>query len=45
VGGGSKGQGLRAVTSVAIDRRDRIVASGYQRKNRERHFAVVRLLG
>jgi uncharacterized delta-60 repeat protein len=45
VGGGSKGQGLRGVTSVAIDRRDRIVASGYQRKNRERHFAVVRLLG
>jgi uncharacterized delta-60 repeat protein len=45
VGGGSKGQGLRGATSVAIDRRDRIVASGYQRKNREHHFAVVRLLG
>ena len=45
VGGGSTGQGLRGATSVAIDRRDRIVASGYQRKNRERHLAVVRLLG
>ncbi len=39
------GQGLFGATSVAIDGRDRIVASGLQRKNRERHFAVVRLLG
>jgi uncharacterized delta-60 repeat protein len=42
---GSTGQGLYGATSVAIDRRDRIVASGLQRKNREDHFAVVRLLG
>lgn len=45
VGPGSYGQGLRAATSVAIDRRDRIVASGLQRNNGEDHFAVVRLLG
>jgi hypothetical protein len=30
---------------VAIDRRDRIVSAGLQLKHRERHFAVVRLLG
>jgi uncharacterized delta-60 repeat protein len=42
---GSSGQGLYGATSVAIDRRDRIVASGLQRNNREDHFAVVRLLG
>jgi uncharacterized delta-60 repeat protein len=45
VRGGSKGQGLYGATSVAIDGRDRIVASGFQKKNGERHFAVVRLLG
>ncbi len=45
VGGGSTGQGLYGATSVAIDRRDRIVASGFQKKNGEEHFAVVRLLG
>jgi hypothetical protein len=43
--GGGGGQGLRGATSVAIDRRDRIVASGFQRKHRKHHFAVVRLLG
>lgn len=42
---GSGGQGLRSATSVAIDRRDRIVASGLQINDREYHFAVVRLLG
>lgn len=40
-----KGQGLYGATSVAIDRRDRIVASGFQKQHREHHFAVVRLLG
>jgi uncharacterized delta-60 repeat protein len=43
--GGSTGQGLYGATSVAIDRRNRIVACGFQKKHRERHFAVVRLLG
>jgi uncharacterized delta-60 repeat protein len=42
---GNGGQGLRGAGSVAIDRRDRIVACGLQRNNREDHFAVVRLLG
>ena len=44
IGKGS-GQGLYGATSVAIDRRDRIVASGFQKRNGEHHFAVVRLLG
>lgn len=42
---GSSGQGLRDADSVAIDRRDRIVGAGFQRKRGEHHFAVVRLIG
>jgi uncharacterized delta-60 repeat protein len=42
---GASGQGLYGAGSVAIDRRNRIVACGLQRNNREDHFAVVRLLG
>jgi uncharacterized delta-60 repeat protein len=42
---GSGGQGLRGALSVAIDRRDRIVACGLQRNDRQDHFAVMRLLG
>jgi uncharacterized delta-60 repeat protein len=42
---GGKGQGLYGAASVAIDGRDRIVASGFQKRHGERHFAVVRLHG
>jgi hypothetical protein len=42
---GQTGQGLQYATSVAIDRRDRIVASGLQCRRGEHHFAVRRLIG
>jgi uncharacterized delta-60 repeat protein len=37
--------GFRQAESVAIDRGDRIVASGLHQKHGEKHFALMRLLG